>query len=147
MRKEKARKGSVVPMRRRLWMGQIRESMLNTLQLIPSDRRSGSCSGTTHEIICGRPKITNGQLPPATGTTLTNNRDLAHWSATRTNLACLKSWRRQTGAPKTPWLNSARRKFMAHNFPPDIFSKEINDEISLDAENVNQIRKIHPYFP
>jgi hypothetical protein len=36
---------------------------------------------------------------------------------------------------------------MAHNFPPDIFSKEINDEISPDAENANQIRKIHPYFP
>jgi hypothetical protein len=33
--------------------------------------------------------------------------------------------------PMTPWLDGARRKYAALNFPPDVFSKEINDTISL----------------
>jgi hypothetical protein len=76
--------------------------MPGMLQLIPLERRSDDHSGTTLGIMYGRPKIMNGLLPPAIGTTLVENRVLAHKSATRTNLTRLDSRRRWMGAPMTP---------------------------------------------
>jgi hypothetical protein len=40
--------------------------MSDTLQLIPSERRSDGRLGTAHGIMRARPKFANGQLPPAT---------------------------------------------------------------------------------
>jgi hypothetical protein len=48
-----------------------------TLQLTPPERRSDGHSETTHGIVRGSPKMVNGQLPLATGVTLTDNRGLA----------------------------------------------------------------------
>jgi hypothetical protein len=72
----------------------------------------------------------NYQLPPATGTTLTDNMDLEHQSATCINFACLDSQRRRMGVPMTLRLDDARRKYMAHNFPSGALSKEIDDVIT-----------------
>jgi hypothetical protein len=90
--------------------------------------------------VCGRPRVMNGQLPPTTGATLANSEGLAHRSTTRIN-----SRRRRTAAPKTPLLDDARRKHMAHNFPLGIFLKGPMTRSSR-RRNVKQLKKIHPYF-
>jgi hypothetical protein len=117
--KERAMKGTVYLAWRRLWKGQMRDSMPHTLQFIPSKRQSDIHSWTVHGIMCGRLRVLNERLLPATGATLTDSGGLAHWSAMHINL-----WRRWMGAPMTPLFDDARRKHATHNLPSDIFLKK-----------------------